>query len=310
MSSGSDHDAEMFQRTPIDDAAIEALCTGGDAGAELAELAVFTDELYGRGAGSVPTPSVALAAMLAEGFFTEKGDLPATAASNVPGPAPQAAGLPKWRKRKMIGEFLAGLSVAAKATFGISMAAASVTAAGAAGVLPDPAQNAVSAAVEAMTPFSFPDKASDKADFGGRVSTDATDGGVDGEVISEEAKENGEANRADDAGRPEAPGQTGLDKANETPAAGRVPTSVPAGKPATAPSAPTGTGSQSSTGLDTAGDTPAAGYTPESVPAGPPATTPPADAGSQSSTGTDTAGDTPAVAYTPESVPPASGGRP
>jgi hypothetical protein len=33
-----------------------------------------------------------------QGFSTDKGDLPATAASNVPGPARQVAGLPKWRK--------------------------------------------------------------------------------------------------------------------------------------------------------------------------------------------------------------------
>lgn len=47
----------------------------------------------------------------------EKGDLLVTAASNVPGPAPQVAGLPKWRKKKMIELALAkltALSLAAK----------------------------------------------------------------------------------------------------------------------------------------------------------------------------------------------------
>lgn len=194
----------------------------------------------------------------------------------------------------MIGEFIAGLSVAAKAAFGISMAAASVTAAGAAGALPEPAQNAVSAAVEAVTPFSFPDKASDEADFGERVSTDARDGGVDGKAVAEDAKDNGHG--TGEGGRPAAPGQTGLDQANTTPAAGHVPTSVPAGKPSTA-------GSQSSTGTDTATETPAAGNLPESVPAGPPSEAPPADAGSQSSTGTGTATQAPAADYVPSSVP-------
>lgn len=194
----------------------------------------------------------------------------------------------------IIAEFIAGLSVATKAAFGISMAAASVTAAGAAGALPAPAQNAVSAAVEAATPFSFPDKANDNADFGGKVSTDAHDGGVDGKEVSEDAKRNGDAHRAD-AGKPTDPGQNGIDQANTTPAAGHVPTSLPSGQPATA-----GAGS---TGLGTANGTPAAGHTPESVPVGAPADTPPADAGSQSSTGLGTATTTPAASHVPSSVP-------
>ena len=304
MSDAGDYDTEMFRRNHIDDAAIEALLSGNGADDEFAPLAAFAEELRSMAGGPVPVPSMQLAAMLAEGFSTEQGDLLVTAASNVPGPAQQAAGLPKWRKKRMIiAEFIAGLSVAAKAAFGVSMAAASVTAAGAAGALPAPAQHAVAAAVEAATPFSFPDKANEKADFGGTVSTDARDGGVDGKAVSEDAKKNGDANRADGTGqdnRPADPGQNGIDKANTTPAAGHAPTSLPSGKPATA-------GSQSSTGLDTAGDTPAAGRTPESVPVGAPAETPPADAGSQSTTGLTTAGSTPAAGRLPSTVP---GGRP
>ncbi|MGH9153414.1 MAG: hypothetical protein ACRD03_13675, partial [Acidimicrobiales bacterium] len=187
----------MLRRTQIDDAAIEAYFTGNGAGEEFVALAALAEDFCTMTNGAIPVPAAQLATMMAEGFSTESGDLSATAASNVPGPAPQAAGLPKWRKKKMIGEFIAGLSVAAKATFGISMAAASVTAAGAAGALPDPAQNVVSAAVEAITPFSFPDSADERADFGERVSTDARDGGVDGGAVSEEAKDNGEADGAE-----------------------------------------------------------------------------------------------------------------
>lgn len=295
MSDAVDYDPEMIRRTHIDDAAFEAHLTGNDAG-ELPALAAFAEDLRTLTSGPAPVPSAQLAAMMAEGFSTEQGDLPATAASNVPGPAPQVAGLPKWRKRRVIGEFIAGLSVAAKAAFGVSMAAASVTAAGAAGALPEPAQNAVSAAVETVTPFSFPDKASDNADFGKRVSTDARDGGVDGKAVAEDAKGNGNG----EGSRPAEPGQNGLDKANTTPAAGLVPTSVPTGQPATA-------GSQSSTGTATAAETPAAGHLPESVPAGPPSETPPAGAGSQSSTGPGGAAQTPGGGSVPSSIPP---GRP
>lgn len=191
----------------------------------------------------------------------------------------------------VIAGFISGLSVATKAAFGISMAAASVTAAGAAGALPDPVQHVVATAAETVTPFSFPDKANDNADFGGKVSTDARDGGVDGKAVSEDARENGDARRPEGAerpegaGKPEAPGQVGLDAAGDTPAAGHAPTSVPSG------SAP---GSPAAAGLGTAGDTPAAGHTPESVPVTPPA--PPTDPGAPD--------DVPPAGQPPVSVPP------
>ena len=193
----------------------------------------------------------------------------------------------------IIAELLAGLSVAAKAGFGIT----------AAGVLPAPAQHSVAATVEAVTPFSFPDKANAKADFGGTVSTDATDGGVDGKAVSTDAKLNAEATLNAELNRPADPGQKGLDQANATPAAGRAPTAVPSGRPATA-------GTQSSAGLTTAASTPAAGHVPTSVPAGPPASTPPAGAGTQSTAGLSTAGSTPAASHLPTAVPPVRPGRP
>lgn len=285
MSLASDHDAE-FGGTDVDDAAIEALCTGDDAGDELAELAAFADELHGRGSGPVPVPSVRLAAMLAGGFATGEGDLPATAATSRSGPVVGLAGRPTGRKARRIGEVLAGLSVAARATFAASMAAASVTAAGAAGILPDPAQGAVSAAVEAVTPFSFPGTAPGDADPGGRVVTGAGDGGVDGTAVGEGAGEGEEVVRGDgdgDAGAPVVPGPGGRDgssTADRPPAAGPAPTSVPAGRPAPPP-APADAGRQGSTSAATAGGTPAAG---EPAPVGPPSTTPPAGTGNGAGT--------------------------
>ncbi len=311
MSGCGDDDSEMPRHHPLDDAAIEAFLTGQLADEDLAPLAGLVEDLDSMTSGPAPVPSMQLAAMLTDGFSTENGDLLVTAASNVTGPAPQAAGLPKWRKKKMVVvELLAGLSLAAKAAFGMSAAAAAVTAGGAAGVLPAPAQHVVATGVEAVTPFSFPDEADDKADFGGTVSTDARDGGVDGPTVSAEAKLNGDVNRpADtpdgtdpDAGRPAAPGQTGLDRANQTPAAGHAPTAVPTGRPADA-------GTQSTAGRGTASSTPAAGRAPTAVPAGPPSSTPPAGAGTQSSAGLGAASSTPAAGFIPSSVPPARPGR-
>ena len=222
---------------------------------------------------------------MAEGFSTEKGDLPATAASNVTGPAPQAAGLPKWRKKMLITELLAGLvakfaglGMVAKAGLGLTLAATSTTAAGAVGALPDPAQHAVATAVAAATPFTFPDSEKEAKDakdakqakdnFGATVSADATDGvpGVDGQVVSDAAKakakhDDTSGDAADNGVGPSTAGSTGLDRANETPAAGHAPTSVPARNGAA--DAP---GSPSANGLGTANSTPAAGKAPTSVP--------------------------------------------
>jgi hypothetical protein len=197
---------------------------------------------------------------------------------------------------------VAGLGLLAKAGLGFSLVAASTTAAGAAGVLPGPAQDAVAKVVGAATPFTFPDTASAKAEHGRNVSTDATgagDGvaGVDGKAVSGAAKTNpGSAgNGSNPAGAnpngatpngatpngtgvgPSDNGAAGIDRANETPAAGHVPTSVPgrsgppatSGKPTDRPATPT--------------TRPAAANPPESVPApkpvGPPGTASPGGTG-------------------------------
>lgn len=113
---------------------------------------------------------MSLAKVLAAGFSgvspNEKGDLLVTAASNVHGPAPQAAGLPNWKEETDMpvpGFFtgllakLAGASTAAKtALAGVTAITTMAMAGGAAGVLPGPAQTLVASAVNAATPFEFP----------------------------------------------------------------------------------------------------------------------------------------------------------
>jgi len=151
---------------PLDDRALEALLSGApSAQSGFDWLLPFVKDLGVASSRPVPVVRPALDMFLANGISTEKGDLPATAASNVTGPAPQAAGLPKWRKKKMlISELLAGLTtklaglgMAAKAGLGLTLAAASTTAAGAAGVLPAPVQHAVAQVVNASTPLNLPD---------------------------------------------------------------------------------------------------------------------------------------------------------
>jgi hypothetical protein len=308
-----DGDMDEMPVPPLDDRALEALLTGARAGQSGFDwLIPFVEDLEGTSAGPAPVVRPALATLLVQGFSTEKGDLPATAASNVTGPAPQAAGLPTWRKKRMlISELLAGLAtklaglgMAAKAGLGLTLAAASTTAAGAVGVLPAPAQHAVATVVDATTPFSFPDTANAKSSFGATVSSDATgasDGvpGVDGKAISDAAKNKHSADTTTstvaNSDKPATgvganTGATGLDRANETPAAGHVPTSVPA--------ATSGGSTPGSNGLGTAATTPAAGHVPTSVP-------PVTAAGSTSgSNGLGTAATTPAAGHVPTSVPP------
>ena len=135
MSHFDGSGAEMPEHRPVDDGSIEAALAGATRG-DASELALVVLRVR-NAVEAVPPPSSAMAAVLAAGFSTEKGELPATAASNVNGPAPQVSGPSKWRKARMkIQGFLAGLGVAGKIALGVGIAAAATTGASATGVLP------------------------------------------------------------------------------------------------------------------------------------------------------------------------------
>jgi len=254
---------------PLDDRALEALLSGTSAAQSGFDwLVPFVDELDEASQETAPVVRPALALLLAEGFTAVPNDVPA--------PAPR----PSTNRRKLgAGELLgggvaarlAGMGLWAKAALGATLVAASATAAGAVGALPGPAQHAVATVVGAATPFTFPDSANAKAGFGATVSSDATgasDGvhGVDGTAVSGAARDkHGDEGTAGADGTPVGPntGATGLDRANETPAAGHVPTSAPV-----ATGKPTTPGSEGSKGLDTASTTPAGDKIPTTVPAG------------------------------------------
>jgi hypothetical protein len=262
--SGSDGDVDEMPVPPLDDRALEALLSGApSAQSGFDWLVPFVEDLERASQEPAPVVKPALALLLKEGFSPVTGAAPV-----VSGPAPAALPPAPRTERAVLRPVLrgalgraAGLGLVAKAGLGFGLVAASTTAAGAAGVLPDPAQHAVAKVVGAATPFTFPDKASDKADHGRNVSADATgasDGvaGVDGKAVSDAAKTT-PANGSTPAGTPangtgvgpSDTGATGLDRANETPAAGNVPTSVPGrggppatpGKPADRPEPPSTT---------------------------------------------------------------------
>jgi hypothetical protein len=150
-----------------DDEVIEAILSGrrpvpaacpNAVGAEFDSLVAFSRDVRTVADRSVPRPSASLAAVLSAGFSTEKGDLLVTAGSNVPGPAKtQVAGLPKWRKTNSMLPTTGLLSgLVAKIVAGVTAGLAGLTAAGAAGALPGPAQDAVANVVNLVSPFTLP----------------------------------------------------------------------------------------------------------------------------------------------------------
>jgi uncharacterized membrane protein YgcG len=128
-------------------------------------LADVLAELRSWGTGPAPAPTPALMALL-------EGD-PVTA------PAPQRT---RRTKKMLVTELLsglaaklAGLGLAAKAAMGLGMAAAATTTAGVAGVLPEPAQNAIATVVEAVSPFEV----GGTGQPGGTVGVDVSVPGID-----------------------------------------------------------------------------------------------------------------------------------
>ena len=289
--SGSDGDVDEMPVPPLDDRALEALLSGAQAQSGFDWLIPFVEDLEKASQEPAPVVRPALALLLKEGFTPANGTVLPAATGPAPAAMPPAPSTQRAVLRPVLRGALgrvAGLGLLAKAGLGFSLVAASTTAAGAAGVLPGPAQHAVAKVVGAATPFTFPDKASDKADLGRNVSTDATgasDGGagVDGKAVSDGAKTTPgtPGNGSTPAGvtpngtgvGPSNTGATGLDRANETPAAGHVPTSV------TGRGGPPATPGKSTNGPETPKPTPAAGEGPSNVPAptpaGPPATASP-----------------------------------
>jgi hypothetical protein len=180
VSSSRDYQNEMHAYRELDDAAVEAVISGEPVSAELEPLAAAVGALRAL-QGQPVRPSEELAARMATGDF---------ASAVAPRPSRRSAGRHVARRRR-----LAALPLRAKLAAGGVLALGGLASATAAGALPDQAQQGVESVIEIMTPFEFAD-----SDFGREVSDDARDGGVDGQEISEKAKEQG--NEPEDAGSP------------------------------------------------------------------------------------------------------------
>jgi hypothetical protein len=234
MTQPDDHGRDMTTIWLADDDAIEAIVRGDEVDSHLLPLAAFARGVRVIGDEQVPAASAALSALFATG--AESKPVLGNGRKRLNGSGAATA----------FGK-VAGLSLLAKIGLGTSVAAATVASAGAAGVLPEPARDAVRGAIEAVSSVEFDD--SDPAapdhpvNFGDRVSDDATgesDGekGVDGQEIRDETP--GADNRPSSPGNaPAAPpgqtGETGHDRADDTPAADHLP-DAPGGGQNTPPS--------------------------------------------------------------------------
>jgi hypothetical protein len=210
MRPSGDHDADMEAIRYIHDDVVEAIVRGEPVPAVYAPLATFAEQVRVLGSAPAPHPSPELATLFATDLVAAVSGRPD---GSRPSGADEVAG-PTGR--------VAGLGRLAKVGLGTSLVAAGVVGAGIAGVLPAAANDAVRGAIEVVSPVDF-DHPEDRAPtFGSRVSSDATgesdgENGVDGEQISEDAP--GAADRNGGA----SPGETGLTRANETPAAPHAP---------------------------------------------------------------------------------------
>ena len=148
--------------TAADDRAVEdafeAYLAGRPVLDEGAALASFGEAV--RGTATQPgRPSAALAELLATGLLSDQ-PTPSTRTATSAGTPPRGPSRNRNRRRAtmilpvLLAKFLSAGAVAQAAT-GAGVLLVVVTGAGAAGVLPDPLQSTVAAAVETVTPFEL-----------------------------------------------------------------------------------------------------------------------------------------------------------
>lgn len=160
MSTIDDHNTEMNVHGPLDDAAAEAILTGRPVpDPALRPVAGLVAEMRSFTRAPAPAPSAKLAAILAGGPVGAAGaDAAATEVSPVSAVRNRRAGRGRSDTKPLFRLLrnAAAAGLAARVALGAGVAAASMTGAAAAGVLPDPVQHAIADVMETVTPFEFP----------------------------------------------------------------------------------------------------------------------------------------------------------
>jgi hypothetical protein len=238
MRPFDDYEGEMQTPRPLDDTTVNLLLTGAAVGDEdLRALSAFVTEIRTSAKMPAPPPSAALQAVLTGGIATvdHRDASPATARSALRD-VPRVSGAAKPTK-KLVPRVVSGLALhlatagfGAKAAFGVTLAAASVTGAAAAGVLPDPIQHTVAGVVRALSPFEFPDRAHSDEKLDAETGNEDTE--VDGSTSTDERRPRVDERGSDPEGQAPmggAPADSGPELNEADPAASRsTPTTVPA----------------------------------------------------------------------------------
>lgn len=174
MSTPDDYLQDMGMHSALDDATAEALLAGRPVfDDELVPVAALLSEVRFSASEAPPAPSLTLAAVLAgEPVGATALDRARPVHRTAPAFRPvlvKRPGAPRPNPLSRLLRNVAAAGFAAKIAMGAGVAAASVTGAAAAGVLPDSVQDAIAGAVRAVTPFEFPSQAGDRPgpDHGG-----------------------------------------------------------------------------------------------------------------------------------------------
>jgi hypothetical protein len=270
MSTDGDDTGEMLPDQPLDELIDTVLAGFTDETTSTSPLRSFRADVLAAVDRPPPPASSALATILTEGLSPAGVTTPTVRTEPAHPPVPT---IPRRKRRMAIVELLAG-SALAKALLGVGIAAAATTGAGAAGIAPEPVNDAVTRIIDVVTPFET-DRGTTPDDP--VAPSPPAPQAVDGPSVAE-AKRDGDTTPATP---PSDPGTQGLERANETPAEGHAPTSVPSGP-------------------DVADE-----HRPADIPGGPPSTTPaPAEPGRPSTPPSMPEPPTPAPAPTLPTPPP------
>lgn len=283
----------------IDPKDLDRLFAGGRPSPELDDLSGLVQKVQSRYVSEIEPDLKAshLAELMQVVNLTDKGDLAARPASKVNGPARQASGPPKRRRRFVLESIFATVSTKL-ALGGAAIAMAATGGLAATGNLPDRAQTAISQVVDkvgidipagesaqaaaALERAEAAARAAEQnaaaetqnpgtgAGIGQGVASDATDGEAVGSQISEAARAQaeqsraaGQANRPEEAGPPPVAGPLpNLGSPSDSGAIGEPGPPIDAG-PQNATTAP-GVADESPAG----GSIPAPGGKPAGVPGG------------------------------------------
>lgn len=269
-----DHEADMSATGFLSDDVIEAIVHDRPVDPSWATLAAFTRQVRALGDGPAPRPSSELAALLGRTTAADAGTdvdlvstarLPVVAMVDRPGPATEPTDVAGAHRSngssaptgptqptgslERPGTVGAGRRRIAKVVLGVAVATAGVAGAGAVGILPAAANDAVRSAIEAVTPVHFADRSdapTNAGDHGSDAPTSDDHGSGGTTTIDDGAT--GADHRPDPSAAGEPPGQsgdTGLTRANETPAEPHAPDTTPT---ATAPSTVPASGPPDTTG--------------------------------------------------------------